>query len=471
MYIKQMMTPWKLARQSTNDSPTAEQSRSSNVHRLLAVALLGAVCSTGAWGKTQNSTQVGINNELLLELKSSKASERAKAAEAIGKRGNVSDVPALVAALHDPTPQVRRQVVLALASFTTPASLDGLIEATQDPDPNVRTLAVEAVTGYYTGHTPKAGFLGFVETEYRSMKQGFAPDETEVDPGTVVDPRVISALERAMMDTRFEQAARAAARGLGTLDARSAVPDLIITAHSPDENLAREALNALVKIRDTAAGPQLADLLKSSNAAIQQDAAVTVGILRTRQAVPELQLLAQNAPNSTTRLRALEGLSYVGDPVSDPIFEKDLWSHNKKVRTYAAEGLGRSGDRSALPSLLKAAVVEKDPNVRLAMEFAITALGNDEYLSEMVNELGSRWRGNAAQAYLAELAQNPSFLPKLYPFLSSPNATIRARLCLVLMYSGNASSLPWLQKATHDHNSTVAADALRALNAIHARAD
>ncbi len=464
-----MMMPRELPTNSSHSPFPVTRSERLGLTRLAAIIVFVAVSSIPGWARSQDSTSVGINNELLLELKSPKAKDRAKAAKEIGKRGNVSDIPALVAALHDSSASVRRQVVLALASFTTPASLNGLIEATRDSDPAVRTLAVEAVTGYYTGHPPSTGFVGFVEKEYKSAKRGFAPDDTEVDPGTVVDPRAVSALDRAMMDTRMERAARAAARGLGILDAKAAVPDLIVTAHSPDENLAREALNSLVKIKDTSAGPRLMDLLKSSDAAIQQDAAVTVGILRTRPAVPQLQWLAQNSPNSTTRRKALEGLAYIGDPISRPIFQKDLSSRNKAVRTYAAEGLGRSGDTPALPDLLNAAVVEKDANVKLAMEFALTALGNDEYLSQMVSALGSRLHGDTAQAYLTELAQNPSFLPMLYPFLSSPNAAIRSRLCLVLMYSGDASSVPGLEKASHDSNATVAADALRALSAIRAR--
>ncbi len=433
---------------------------------LFVGALSGVV-----WAKESSATRVGRNNEFLLQLKSPKASERAKAAGEIGKSGNVSDVPALVNALHDPSAKVRRQVVLALASFTTPAALNGLIQATTDSDPTVRTLAVEGITGYYTGHPPTTGFVGVIKKGFQSAKRGFAPAETQVDPGTVVDPQAIAAFERVMMDTHFEEAARAAARGLGVLDARSAVPNLIVAAHSPDENLSLEALNALVKIKDPSAGPKLVDLLKSPHATIQQEAAFAVGFLKTQSAVPQLQLMAADAPNKTTRLRALEGLAYIGDPVSNPIFQKDLWSHNKSVRAYAAEGLGRSGDREALPELLKAAVVEKNARARLAMEFALADLGNDEYLSQMIQALGSRLQGDTAQAYLAELAQKPSFLPKLYPFLSSPNPAIRARLCLVLMDSGNALSMPYLQQASHDRNSTVAADALRAINALRARSE
>jgi hypothetical protein len=115
--------------------------------------------------------------------------------------------------------------------------------------------------------------------------------------------------------------------------------------------------------------------------------------------------------------------------------------------------------------------VEKDPSAKLAMEFALTALGKEDALSEVVTELGTKMRGDVARAYLTELARDPAFLPKLYPYLQSPDNGIRRRLCEVLMYSGDAGSLPQLDRLEHDADGDVAAAALRAKRAIRARLD
>ena len=113
--------------------------------------------------------------------------------------------------------------------------------------------------------------------------------------------------------------------------------------------------------------------------------------------------------------------------------------------------------------------MEKDAEVKLAIEFAITALGKLDYLSDLVNELSSKTHGDVAQSYLIELARTPGFLPKLYPYLQSPNAGVRKKLCTVLMFSGDQTSLEQLDRLSHDPNGDVAAQALRAKRAIRAR--
>jgi HEAT repeat protein len=196
-----------------------------------------------------------------------------------------------------------------------------------------------------------------------------------------------------------------------------------------------------------------------------------VGILRTKTATAKLQTLYQTDTELKTREKALEGLAYIGDPISNPIFLKALWSDNKAIRTSAAEGLARSADPTALPEVEKALQAEKDSDVKLAMEFAVTAAGKTDYLSDMIESLPSKSRGDIAAPYLIELSRKPEFLPKLYPYLQNTNAGVRKKLCTVLMYSGDATSLDNLDRLTHDSSGDVAAEALRAKKAIRARLD
>ena len=116
-------------------------------------------------------------------------------------------------------------------------------------------------------------------------------------------------------------------------------------------------------------------------------------------------------------------------------------------------------------------MAEKDAGPRLAMQFALAALGKEDALSDLVSDLGSKLRGDVARAYLTELSRNPAFLPRLYPYLQSPDNTIRKRLCEVLMYSGDQTSLAQLDRLVQDPDTAVAAAALRAKRAIRARLD
>jgi HEAT repeat protein len=410
------------------------------------------------------------SNPWVEQLKSSSEKTRAEAAKQLGNSTDPTVIPALASALKDPSVKVRREVILALVQQHQPAALDALETASTDTDPEIRTLAVQCLTAYYTGEVPSTGFTGFVKKQYSRAKSHFQEDHTRIDPGVNVDPKVIAALQSAMNDIRAIQPAREAAKGLGILLARPAVADLVKAAHSTDEGLAREALNALAKIKESSAGPQLVDLLDSPNKEVKRDACVTVGILRTKGAIPKLQTTFDNPPDDKTKEKALEGLAYIADPVSIPYFTRSLWSNNKQLRTSAAEGLARVGDRKYASELQKELSVEKDGGVKLALEFALAALGQGDQLNALVNELSSKTRGDVAQSYLIELCRDKGFLPKIYPFLTDPETTTRRRLCTVIMYTGDKTSVEPMEKLSHDPNGDVASEALRALRAIRARA-
>ena len=404
------------------------------------------------------------------DLKNPDVKRRERAAKELAKKGSPADVPALAEALKDSDAKVRREVVIALASIHAPESLDPLVSATHDEDMDVRITAVQGLTNYYAGNTASGGFIGFWQNTYHKAKGHYVREDIKIDPGVQVDPKAISALVETMNKADSLEPARVAASGLGILRAKAAVPDLIKAAHSADEDLAVESIFALSKIQDLSAGPQLIDLLDSSNKAVREEAAETVGILRTQEAVPKLQSMYETSRDRSTQLKSLDGLAYIGSPVSVPLFLKVLWDGDKAFRARAAEGLARAHDEKGLPDLDKAVNAEKDAEPRYAMMFAITSLGKMDYLSDLVNGLSSTLRGDVARSYLIELSRDPQMLARLYPFLNSRDANVRLRLCTVLMYNGDAASIPYLEQLSQDSKSEVATEALRALRAVRLRA-
>jgi len=400
-------------------------------------------------------------------------SVRARAAQDLGKQGDLSTIPALAAALSDPSAKVRHEVVLALGQFHQSSVLPPLEQATKDGDEDVRIAALHCLVGYYAGTGQSAGFIAHMNMKknFQHITSHFEADDTKIDPGIAVDPTVISTLVASLKGTVSNQDSRYAAKGLGILLAKPAVPDLVAAAHSSDPDLAREALNALEKIKDLEAGPKLVDLLSSPNKDVKRDACVAVGILLAKAGIPTMQWIFQNDPDEKDKVAAMQGLAYLGDKMSVQMFTQALWNDNKEIRQGAAEGLARAADPQSLGELQKAFLAEKDAAPKLAIEFALAALGKDDAVSNLVSELGSKIRGDVARTYLVELARNPTFLPKLYPYLQSPDSGIRERLCIVLMYSGDQSSLQQLDRLEHDPNGDVAAAALRAKRAIRARLD
>ena len=403
-------------------------------------------------------------------LKSTDPKVRIKAAKELAKTGTPTDVPALAALIHDPEAEVRREVVVALGAIHAAESLDPLITATKDEDKNVRNAAIENLVNYYVGSSAAGGFLGVWKNMWTKAKGRFTQDDLKIDPAIQVEPKVITALVESLNNTQAFEASRRAARGLGVLLARDAVPDLIKGAHSADEELALECLNSLLKIKDMTAGPQIVDLLDSDSQEVKLEAAVVVGLLKTQEAVPKLQTMYENGANKPVQQNSLQGLAFIGNPVSLPIFMKALWSNDKSIRAIAAEGLARTGDAQALADLQKAVNAEKDAEPRLAMMFAITALGDMTHLSDLVSGLGARFRGDVVRSYLVELARKPEMLARLYPFIGHRDTDVRRQLCTVMMYSGDATSIDPLEKLSQDSKNEVATEAFRALRVVRMRA-
>ena len=66
-----------------------------------------------------------------------------------------------------------------------------------------------------------------------------------------------------------------------------------------------ESLIAMQKIRDESAGPQITFLLRDLNPKVQIAAIETTGLLRNREAVPELMEVLKRAKDAKVRRAAL----------------------------------------------------------------------------------------------------------------------------------------------------------------------
>ena len=415
------------------------------------------------------SILAAASDELATQIKNPDVKLRQEAAERLGKTGNKSAVPVLADALRDPSEKVRRKVIIALDRLRYPETLEPLRQATQDPAPELARLAILSLVNHSTGRELNLGVTGRLKTLGSKVKRGFEMDDARIDSDVLVDPLTIKALENVLKRKRGWEAERAAAWGLGILMARPAVGTLVDTAHSPDPDLAREAMNSLTKIRDPSAGPPLVDLLDSPYEDVRKDAAVTVGVLRTQEAVEPLGDLYRRERSRKVRAKALEGLAFIGDETSVTLFEEALKSRNAEFRIAAAEGFAHVGDAQYADELRHAMANEKGGKARLAMAFALAAMGDLDYVLDLVQQLGSAFRRNFARAYLIELAHDPDARFELYQHLNYHAPDVRKNLCQILMYYGDSDTIQALEHLTRDENNDVAIEAIRATRVIRAR--
>jgi HEAT repeat protein len=252
------------------------------------------------------------------------------------------------------------------------------------------------------------------------------------------------------------------------------VEELFKALRSKDDKVMYEALIALQKIRDTSAGTGVIFLLRDLEDRIQIAAIETVGLLRTREAIEELQRDYREARNDRVRRAALSALSMVPAESSRPYFQQGFTSRDENVRASAAEGYGRLKSPADVPALRRAFDAERKMPPRLALAFALVNNGQhgvdpEGPLTYLVNTLNSRaWRG-VAEPYLVELARDPAVRAAVNGFLRQGNREEKMGLARVLSLSGDQDSLTTLEALTRDADTDVAAEAVRSLRNLRAR--
>jgi hypothetical protein len=151
-----------------------------------------------------------------------------------------------------------------------------------------------------------------------------------------------------------------------------------------------------------------------------------------------------------------------------------LGAKDDKLRAASAEALGRIGNPADDAALEKAWQDEEKMAPRLAAAFGIVMegkldLAEDGPFRYLINTLNSAANHDTAFAYLMEAARRKPVLDRLYEPLDQGTRDEKIYLSRVLAASGDASSVPHLDKISRDTDRDVAQEGLRALRSLRAR--
>jgi HEAT repeat protein len=265
-----------------------------------------------------------------------------------------------------------------------------------------------------------------------------------------------------------------AARAVGILRGQAAIPDLLEALNSKDDQVMYESLIALQKIRDPSAGPKLAFLVRDLADKVQIAALDAVGILRTREALPDVRDVLQHPRNPKVKREALEALAMIADPADHPTFIQNMVDKDDVLRANAAEGLGRLKNPVDLPYLEKAFEAERNTSARISMAFALTSLGKREVtefspLRYLVNNLNSSAYRGVAVAFLTELLRDAPNRQAIYPLFPTATRDEKTGLSIVLARAGEKDSQPYLEVLQTDPDPQVAQEGVRSLRTLRAR--
>jgi len=392
----------------------------------------------------------------------------------IGK-GGTSAIPHLQELLKDPNRDVRVEVVRQLTDIGTQYSLDPLILATADNEPEVQIRATDGLVNFYLPGYVQSGLGASIKRVGTSVKSKFTDTNDKIiDPYVTVRPEVITALGKLARSGGSMDARANAARALGILRGRAAVPDLIEAAHSKNSDVIYESLVALQKIRDDSAGPKVEFLLHDLDPRVQIAALDTVGVLRDMSAVPGITDVVNRTRDVKVKREALGALAMLPEETSRPVYQQYITDKDDRLRAAAAEGFARLKNPKDLTMLQKAWADEAKPQPRLSLAFAQVMLGVREVsefspLRYLVNNLNSSAYNGQAFPFLVELARDRDVRQVLYGQLPNGTKAEKIGLAGVLARSGDQASVPELQKLTNDPDPDVSKEALRAVRTLQSR--
>lgn len=390
-------------------------------------------------------------------------------------KGGQSAIPKLQELLKSPDTEIRVEAVKQIVDIGSQHSLDPLILATRDNDPEIQIRATDGLVNFYLPGYVKHGLSASVQHFGTSIKGHFTDTNDQViDIYIKVRPDVIEALGKLARGGSRMDARANAARGLGILRGRAAVPDLLDALRSKDTDVIYESLNALQKIHDESAATRLGFLLRDPNQKVQITAIETVGLLQNKAAAPELVDVLNKSKDKKVQRAALTAIAMLPDNGNRELYVRYMRDKDDRLRAAAAEGYARLNNPADLPMLEKAWNEEKKTEARLSVAFAMVMLGRTELsefspLQYLVNTLNSAAHKGEAFPFLIEAARNPAVRTALYGPLLSGTKEEKIQLAGVLARSGDRGTVPQLEKLSKDTDGDVAKEGLRAMRELQAR--
>jgi HEAT repeat protein len=263
----------------------------------------------------------------------------------------------------------------------------------------------------------------------------------------------------------------AAALVLGTIACPEAVSGLRAALNCDSAAVRARAAQALGKIADPAAVPDLAYHLGDAD----PTSWFAYGTTTQEEAARALLAIAKDAPGVVVSavLEALRG-------------------PHKPTRLAAARLLGKVGDRAAFPGLRDALLNDIDPEVQTTAAQALGEIGDPEALSVLFRELSEpdRDRGHLLRIFVHEFLRSsrvmfepdreravravvsalercrPATLPILLETLVSAPEKVRCWVAAALGRIGGPTALEALERASSDENEQVARAAASAAEEV-----
>ncbi|MCC6291192.1 MAG: HEAT repeat domain-containing protein [Bryobacterales bacterium] len=374
--------------------------------------------------------------------------------------------------LKDTDVEVRREAVTALVRLGGLNSLDPLVQATKDSDEEIQIRATDGLVNFYLPGYIEFGLTASLKRAGSSLKGKFTDTNDRIIPPYVqVREDVVRAIGAVARGGISDQSRANAARAVGVLRGRAALPDLAEALKSKKTPVIYESLVAIQKIGDPAAAGSFAFLLRDPDEKVQITAIETTGQLRNKDAAERLREVLGESKKIKVRRAALIALAKLPDPGNRPVYEQFILDRDDGLRGAAAEGFARLKNPEDAVRMVQMFNEEQKMNSRLSLAFAAVMLGKRDLaemspLQYLINTLNSvAWRG-VAHAFLIELCREPDIRQAIYPTMHQRTKDEKIWLADIFARTYAADARPVLEKLSQDGETEVAQAGARAIRTL-----
>jgi HEAT repeat protein len=345
---------------------------------------------------------------------------RAKSAGALGKLSESRAIDHLLEMLlSDPIPFVRTRVAQALGAIGNPRVIDHLVKVLKDPEWWVRIRAIEALEqiGRKSAGTLLSALededgevrrraataldrMGYVRDSVEILeREGFRPDLYRIlllIGSTGVTEGILGRISIAR-----PPANKLLVRLAGEIGNPAAVPELLEALHASDDASFRSrVVEALGKLRATAAVPEILRCLKDSDAWVRRASVEALSTIGPQEHTEELLELSRD-PAPETRVAVCRVAASLNPVVVGSDVERLLGDPVPEVRAEALRVvsiLSLRGSEERVASLVE----DPSPDVRVEAARALAGVGSAKSV-KLLLRAGTRADDRLREAIVAGL--------------------------------------------------------------------
>lgn len=376
----------------------------------------------------------------------------------------------VVGNLNNPDPELRIAAVQLLRDAQYPEAVVPMAALVNDADPVVQLEAINAELSFFLIEEIPARervallFDGPSRAE-RAYQLGFKATWPKRPPAELI-AALVAAIDDDDPRVRLEALYTLGVIGAGVID-DAAAKRLTLALEHHDPMVRAVAARVTGRLQVASAGEGLLKAIHDADGDVRRAAMRALGDIRDENAVKPLTEQVTYHGKGPGAVAALDALARIGHPSSIPEFEARLRDPDPLIRRAAAEGLGRAGGRAAAETLRDGAIMDESKTVRVAMAFALNALG-EAGVVRMIDEINSVEVMRQVQGYLFELG--PSVVPQLLPRLHESFVPTRLGVIETLGVLGDTSVEPALARFLDDEDLDLARAATLATAKIKMRA-